>query len=216
MDKEKTVREPKQARSINTKERILDTAYRMFCEKGYYKTTTNEIAKAAGISIGSLYSYFKDKDTIFMEILERYHMAFVSANEKMKQTLETIKPDVRSWLREMIESLIQLHEIGKELNHEVQILCYTNPEVAAVEEQHMEQTRKIAFECFQLMKDDINYDDIEAAAMVAYDMTSSIVDRVVFGRNDISRERIIRAGVEALYRFLVSETYSINSCLFKE
>lgn len=203
MDREKTVRAPKQARSVNTKEKILDTAYRLFCEKGYYKTTTNEIAKTAGISIGSLYSYFKDKDTIFMEILERYHREFVAANEKMTAVIGSFKTDIRSWLRRLIESLIQLHEIGKELNHEITVLCYTKPEVAAIMEQHMENSRKITLDCFQLLQEDINYDDIEAAATVTYDFTSSIVDRIVFGKNTIDRERIIKAGVEALYRFLV-------------
>lgn len=202
MEREKTVREPKQARSISMKERILDTAYRIFCEKGYYQTTTNEIAKTAGISIGSLYSYFKDKDTIFLEILERYHREFITANERMKHALQASRQDVRAWLRDMIEGLIAVHEIGRDLNHEIQILCYTNPEVAAIEEQHMAETRKVAYECFELVKDDIRYDDIEAAAAVAYDVTSAIVHSVVYGENGIGRDRIIRAGVEMLYRFL--------------
>lgn len=211
MEREKTVREPKQTRSIGTKEKILDAAYQLFCEKGYYRTSTNEIAKTAGISIGSLYSYFKDKDTIFMEILERYHQEFIAANEKMVATVSASKADIRSWLRELIEDLIKLHEIGKELNHEIKVLCYTNPEVAAVEEQHMEQTRKLAFECFQFVKDDINYEDIEAAAAIAYDLTSAIVERAVFGGDNISRERIIRAGVEALYRFLVVQDNPLHT-----
>ena len=72
MEAEKAVRKPRQKRSIETKEKIVSAAYQLFCEKGYYNTTTNEIAQVANVSIGSLYSYFKDKDTIFLEILERF------------------------------------------------------------------------------------------------------------------------------------------------
>ena len=71
MDNEKTVRQPKQKRSIQMKEKILSAAMQLICDMGFFETTTNEIAKAAGISIGSLYSYFSDKDTILAELLER-------------------------------------------------------------------------------------------------------------------------------------------------
>ena len=64
----KSVRQPKQSRSIEKKESILNAALTMFGEKGYYNTTTNEIAEAAGVSIGTLYAYFENKETILLEI----------------------------------------------------------------------------------------------------------------------------------------------------
>ncbi|WP_329886931.1 TetR/AcrR family transcriptional regulator [Pseudoramibacter faecis] len=57
MHSEKT-RIPKQKRSIARKRLIKKTALRLFSEKGYSNVSTNEIAKAANVSIGSLYSYF--------------------------------------------------------------------------------------------------------------------------------------------------------------
>lgn len=39
--------------------------FRLMCENGYQKTTTADIAKAAGVSTGIIYSYFKDKHDIF-------------------------------------------------------------------------------------------------------------------------------------------------------
>lgn len=46
---------------VNTKEKILGSALALFCKKGYYQTTTNEIAQRAQGSIGIRYSYFQDK-----------------------------------------------------------------------------------------------------------------------------------------------------------
>jgi Transcriptional regulator len=81
------VRQPVQDRSINKREKILNAALELFCEVGYYKTTTNEIAKRAHVSIGSLYSYFADKDTIFFEVLDRYHHKFeLAKNEPLSNT----------------------------------------------------------------------------------------------------------------------------------
>lgn len=45
--------DPKQARSKQTKEKIVQAAIQLFQERGYEKTTSNEIAAAAGVSVGS-------------------------------------------------------------------------------------------------------------------------------------------------------------------
>lgn len=66
------VREPVQKRSIEKKKKILAAGFALFCEKGYYKTNTIEIAKRAGISTGALYSYFKDKKQIYIAAFQDY------------------------------------------------------------------------------------------------------------------------------------------------
>jgi AcrR family transcriptional regulator len=63
---------PKQARSREMVEIILEAAARVFVRTGYPRATTNRIAEAAGISVGSLYQYFPSKDAIAVELLRRY------------------------------------------------------------------------------------------------------------------------------------------------
>ena len=53
-------------------ETILEAAARVFVRSGYARATTNRIAEAAGISVGSLYQYFPSKDAIAVELLRRY------------------------------------------------------------------------------------------------------------------------------------------------
>jgi AcrR family transcriptional regulator len=65
-------RTPQQARSKELVARILDAGARVFAEEGYAAGTTNRIASAAGVSIGSLYSYFPDKDAIVTELVRRH------------------------------------------------------------------------------------------------------------------------------------------------
>src|ERR1700736_5178789 len=55
---------PKQERSREMVETILEAAARVFVREGYARATTNRIAAAAGISVGSLYQYFPGKDAI--------------------------------------------------------------------------------------------------------------------------------------------------------
>lgn len=64
-------RRPTQERARATREHILDTAARLFGERGIADTSTNRIAAAAGVSIGTVYRYFTDRAVIVDELLER-------------------------------------------------------------------------------------------------------------------------------------------------
>jgi AcrR family transcriptional regulator len=52
---------------------IADAAARLFVQKGFHKTTTRQIARAADISIGSLYEYFACKEDILYLVCEFIH-----------------------------------------------------------------------------------------------------------------------------------------------
>jgi AcrR family transcriptional regulator len=65
-------KEPKQKRSKAMYDAILDATTHLLSENGYAATTTNHIAERTGISIGSLYQYFPNKDAIAVELLQRH------------------------------------------------------------------------------------------------------------------------------------------------
>jgi AcrR family transcriptional regulator len=65
-------RRPRQARSQERVERILDTAEEVFAEIGYEASSTNLIAQRAGTSIGSLYEFFPNKEALAQSLAERY------------------------------------------------------------------------------------------------------------------------------------------------
>jgi AcrR family transcriptional regulator len=52
---------------------IADAAVQLFIEKGFHKTTTRQIARAAESSIGSLYEYFTSKEDILYMVCESIH-----------------------------------------------------------------------------------------------------------------------------------------------
>lgn len=63
-----TVRKPKQRRALATVEVIVEAAARILAEQGWSGFTTNAVAKRAGVSIGSLYEYFPNKQALIDRI----------------------------------------------------------------------------------------------------------------------------------------------------
>ena len=66
-------RVPNQRRSRERVEKILSCATRLIAQNGSDAMRMSEVARAAGISIGSLYQYFPDKSAIIQTLAERYN-----------------------------------------------------------------------------------------------------------------------------------------------
>lgn len=60
------------------KQEILDTAMRLFYEKGYDKTSITDIAKAIGIAQGLCYRYFPSKEALFDSAIDQYADELIS------------------------------------------------------------------------------------------------------------------------------------------
>jgi len=65
------IRKPKTDKALETKELILFATTQILLNEGIGSINTNYIAKKAGISIGTIYQYFKDKDDILAQLLVR-------------------------------------------------------------------------------------------------------------------------------------------------
>jgi AcrR family transcriptional regulator len=102
-------RAPRQERSRFTVADIVQAAAELFGKLGYAGTTTNKIAERAGVSIGSLYQYFSDKDDLLLVLLE-HHQAKVRAVINTAES-KLSDPDVplRDGLRYLLHALLELH-----------------------------------------------------------------------------------------------------------
>ncbi|TMZ52891.1 TetR/AcrR family transcriptional regulator, partial [Klebsiella pneumoniae] len=63
---------PRQQRSRETVAAILEAAAQLFQRHGYTATTTNKIAERAGVSIGSLYQYFPNKEALLAALAQEH------------------------------------------------------------------------------------------------------------------------------------------------
>lgn len=106
---------PQQERSRQTVAWILEAAAELFAERGYARATTNRIAARAGVSIGTLYQYFPNKDALVLALLEA-HQAEV--REVVDECLARLAdPDVPlgTALRGLFDDLAALHAVNPSL-----------------------------------------------------------------------------------------------------
>jgi AcrR family transcriptional regulator len=72
---------PRRPRGEHTRQLILDTALRLFRERGYAETTTRAIAKEAGVAVGNAYYYFASKEHLIQGFYDRNQAAHRVAAE---------------------------------------------------------------------------------------------------------------------------------------
>lgn len=85
-------RKPKQSRSRATVDAIVEAGFRSVATHGT-QATTRQIAEAAGISIGSLYEYFKNKDEVFAAMHERFIQDVVALIQETTPVIVQMPPD---------------------------------------------------------------------------------------------------------------------------
>lgn len=90
---------------------IQGAAARVLRRRGYAGASTNHIAEAAGVSIGSVYEYFRDKDAIFHALaaahLEAGEAALRAALEELGQRSE--RPTLGQIAQRLVEAMVALH-----------------------------------------------------------------------------------------------------------
>ena len=100
---------PAQERSRATVEHLLDAAAQVLERRGYAATSTNHIAERAGISVGSLYQYFPNKQAILVVLVERHMELGTRLFWDVLERSDPARDPLESLLRRFVEAMIELH-----------------------------------------------------------------------------------------------------------
>jgi AcrR family transcriptional regulator len=105
---------PKQDRSKVTVEAILEATTHILVEGGYDKANTNRIAERAGISIGSLYQYFPNKESLITALMEQHAQEMAELVETKLDRLFDSPLEIA--IPEIITAVIAAHAINPRLH----------------------------------------------------------------------------------------------------
>lgn len=108
-------KKPRQQRSKQMVHAILQAAAELFAQLGYARATTNKIADRAGVSVGSLYQYFPNKDSILAGLLAQHHAEVHEVVGAALSRLADPATPLADGLRQLLTELVALHQANPAL-----------------------------------------------------------------------------------------------------
>lgn len=196
---------PVQRRSRATVEEIISAAAQIFERYGYAAGTTNRIAERAGVSIGTLYQYFPNKEAIAVALLER-HIA--STNHRLDEWVDHMaaqRHDLRAAFHDYVTDMLEMHSGQPRLQH---ILLEEIPLPDRVHQSLLEAERRAAHTVagFLRLYPDIRRTYPEQAAFVVVQTVESLTHRFAAHPNEraISRSDFVSEVVAMIVAYLES------------
>ena len=108
------MRAPRQARAQQTVGVILEAAKRVLIQEGYEAATTNRVAEVAGVSIGSLYQYFPNKEALIASLAEAHLDEILRlVRDGLSHAADLPLPEA---VRRLVSAMLRVHQVEPELH----------------------------------------------------------------------------------------------------
>ncbi|WP_207766038.1 TetR/AcrR family transcriptional regulator [Solimonas fluminis] len=195
-------KQPRQARSRATVEAICDAAARLMQDEGYAAVTTNRVAERAGVSVGSLYEYFPNKQSIVAATLGAALRDIVAGiGRSLHEALalpDQPRAGIDHWIRAIVAALESRAGLLRVALSEVPFLGEI-PEARGLSQALEQIVRKGRDKSAGVVR----LYDPEASAWLLTSMVWTAMQQIAMQRPDhLSRERLIGALVEMVLRQL--------------
>ena len=189
---------PKQGRSKFTVDSILEAATRILIADGYASFNTNRVAEVAGVSVGSLYQYFPNKEAIVAALWERHseHMR----GKIFSRLQEVFHLDLSTIMKEMITAVIEAHRVDKKI-HRILLVEVPQVDLSYINENaNMESL--VAFRDLILSKKDEVRDDlnIDLALRIIHVLVENVTHDAVVSSPELLDGDIL---IEEIHRMVM-------------
>jgi AcrR family transcriptional regulator len=181
-------KKPRQERSQATVEAILSATARVLCSTGYDHASTNRIALAAGVSVGSLYQYFPSKEALVAALVEKHTDQMMSLlRAKLAEVALAPLPVA---VRTMIEAMFDAHAVDPKLH---KVLIEQVPRIGRLEKLvDMDHEIEVLLAAYlQARANELRRQDVGAAAIVLVHLVESVTHHAVLTELPASRRRAL-------------------------
>ena len=114
--------ERKKGKKNQKRKKILDKAWELFRKNGYEETKVEDISRELGVSKGSFYTYFKTKDEVLYEILERIkkeneeRISKINVNQEPSKILEDYVISKMNYIVKLLNNM-KISSINRNLSN---------------------------------------------------------------------------------------------------
>lgn len=142
------------------KQEILDTALKLFGEKGYEKTSIADIARTIGVAQGLCYRYFPSKEALFDSAIEQYADVlveqFVGSGKDDHKTLRQIIEDMPTMMEDRNTKYYSVFHGAENKKFHDQLTLKVCEKLVPLVEKLLHRARQ---------KGEIQFDDLQSAAV---------------------------------------------------
>jgi AcrR family transcriptional regulator len=172
-------------------ETLLDATARVLVREGYDRASTNRIAVVAGVSVGSLYQYFPNKEALVAALVARHNRETLQlVRDALKKVASS---DLQTAMRELVKAAVDAHLVDPALHR-----------IFAEQVPRMGQLAKIEAlqrEAFLLVRsyleerrDEISVRDLDATTSICVTTVEALTHEFVINKTDIldrDRDRFV-------------------------
>jgi len=195
---------PRQERSKVMVEAILEAATQIFAEMGYARATTNKIAERAGVSVGSLYQYFPNKDSLIARLHEMHQVKIHKVIGGALKRFGDHSMSLEEGLRRLLDDLHHVHEanptLSKALSWEVM------RESKAAEKTHKDKEEDLQLDRLTALifnRPDVRDDDPKTISVIMGQIVRHLTRWLLHDApQELNRETLMEETVQLLYRYL--------------
>lgn len=192
---------PSQSRSQRMVDDLLEATARVLVKDGWEKASTNRIAKAAGVSVGSVYQYFPNKEALVLAVAQRHadEMVALFARTAIAFAGAPIEAAVPAFVRGMLDA----HRVAPELHVALvhQVLHVGFEALEEVERTAVAMVRRY----LEGHRERLVVQDLDAAAWMCVTTVDAVVHAAVLSRTGdrLSDPAVERELCAMVLRYLV-------------
>ena len=194
---------PSQERSRAMVDLLLQTTARVLTREGYDGTSTNKVALAAGVSVGSLYQYFPSKEALVAGLIDRHHAEMMAMF--MSSVAAVVDAPVPVAARQLVQSVIEAHAVDPKLHR---ILTEQVPRVGKLAQlmEDLDTHAEGAVRAYlERHKDELRVKDLALATFVVVHAVETVTHRGVLlprVEGPEAREHLVNEVVDLIVRYL--------------
>ena len=176
------IREPRQARSRETLDRILDAAESLVAEKGFEDATVAEIVRRGESSVGAFYARFRDKEGLLYALYERYLEQATATADDALDPERWHGTDLRALLQAVVRFLVVIYRDRGGMIRAFVVRNHSDPEFRARQERLSHYVSEKLAAALLAQRDEITHPEPDKAIAFGLSMVfSSIESHVLFG-----------------------------------
>jgi AcrR family transcriptional regulator len=168
-----------QERSRATVQALLDATARVLTREGYDRASTNRIAATAGVSVGSLYQYFPNKEALVAALVARHNQEML---DLLREALKEVASlDLATAIAKLVRAAVDAHRVDPALHRVFDEQVPRMGQLAKIEALQGE-TFQLVRSYLEERRDEISVRDLDSATSILVTTVEALTHQFVIHR----------------------------------